>query len=503
MSYAGLDIGQTGCKAVVFDERGLQLAASYREYPTIMPREGWAEIDSRAVMESCFEVLREVNGACGADPVRALAVSCMGEAFTPVGQGGEYLANAMITFDTRAAKIAESWSGKYGVKRLYSVTGHTAHPMFSVFKLLWLRDNRPEVFRKALKFLCFEDLFHHALGLEPGISYCLAARTMMFDVRGRRWDGGILRSVGVDETRLAAPVPSGAAVGTIPRSVSEGLGFEGEVLVAAGGHDQPMGALGAGVAEPGKAMYATGTSEAITPVFAEAVFNRDLMKCNICTYEYTLEGMYTTVAFSLTGGNILRWFRDQWAQAEVEEAARRGVDAYELILARMSPRPTKLLVLPYFTPSGTPYFDTETAGAILGLRLSTARGEVLRALLEGVTLEMRLNLDILRQAGIRVDELRAIGGGAKSRAWIQLKADVLDKPITTVQVTEAACLAGAMFACSARTGEPAASIAKRWVKTGPVIEPNPDNAAVYERKFASYLRLYPAVKALGLGGGSA
>jgi xylulokinase len=501
MSYTGLDIGQTGCKAVAFDDRGGQVAASYREYRTIMPREGWAEIDSGAVKESCFEVLREVNRACEADPVNALAISCQGEAFTPVGPKGEYLANAMITFDTRAAEIAAAWSGKFGVEKLYTITGHTAHPMFSVFKLLWFRDNEPGLFRKASKFLCFEDLLQHALGLEPRISYCLAARTMMYDVRAHRWDETILRSVGVESARFAVPVPSGTKIGAIPHGISGSLGFRGEVIVAAGGHDQPMGALGAGVVEPGKAMYATGTSEAITPVFPKAVFSDELMKNNICTYEYTLDGMYTTVAFSLTGGNILRWFRDQWGQMEVEEAVRRGIDAYELLLAKIGSTPTKLLLLPYFTPSGTPYFDTETAGALFGLRLSTKREEVLRALLEGVALEMRLNLEILGRSGISIGELRAIGGGAKSRAWVQLKADVLNKPITTVQVTEAACFAGAMFACSARTGEPAASVAKRWVKTGSVLEPNPENAAAYDEKFASYVKLYPAVKALGLKGG--
>jgi xylulokinase len=500
MSYTGLDIGQTGCKAIAFDNRGGQIAASYREYKTIMPREGWAEIDSGIVKESCFEVLGEVNRACEADPVNALAISCQGEAFTPVGPKGEYLGNAMITFDTRAAEIAASWSRKFGVKKLYTITGHTAHPMFSVFKLLWLRDNEPELFKKAAKFLCFEDLLQHALGLAPHISYCLAARTMMYDVRAHRWDDGILRSVGVESSRFAVPVPSGTKVGEIPPGVAADLGFRGEVIVAAGGHDQPMGALGAGVIEPGKAMYATGTSEAITPVFPRAVFSDELMKNNICTYEYTLDGMYTTVAFSLTGGNILRWFRDQWGQTEVAEASRLGIDAYELLLAKMGATPTKLLLLPYFTPSGTPYFDTETAGALFGLRLSTKREEILRSLLEGVALEMRLSLEILARSGIRIGELRAIGGGAKSRAWVQLKADVLNKPVTTVQVTEAACLAGAMFACSARTGEPVASVAKRWVKTESVLEPNPENAAAYDEKFASYVKLYPAVKALGLKG---
>jgi xylulokinase len=261
-----------------------------------------------------------------------------------------------------------------------------------------------------------------------------------------------------------------------------------------------MGALGAGVINPGMAMYATGTSECITPAFQEPVMSEALMQNNLCTYDYTIPGMYTTVSFSLTGGNILRWFRDEWGRMELLEAKRQGTDAYTLLLSQIGSSPSGLLVLPYFTPSGTPYFETELPGAIFGLRLSTKREQVLRALLEGVAFEMRLNMDILNRSGIQIKELRPIGGGAKSSVWVQLKADVLNTPMTTVQVTEAASLAGAMLACSAQTGEPVQSIVKRWVKTGDVIEPNRENAIFYGEQFGRYKKLYPSLKNMMRGG---
>jgi xylulokinase len=494
MSYMGLDVGQTGCKAVVFGEKGDQLGSAYREYKTLFPEEGWAEIDSREVRDGCFAVMREAQAACPEDPVRGLAVSTMGEAFTPVDRDGRCLANAMITFDTRTREIAGQWSRRFGIDKLYGLTGHTAHPMFSLFKLLWLKDNRPGVWDRAVKFLCFEDFIHHALGLEPRISWSLAGRTMMFNVKSHRWEPEILDAVGIRESKLAVPVPSGTPLGLVPKDTALSLGFSGEVIVASGGHDQPMGALGAGVIDSGKAMYATGTSECITPAFPEPVMSDGLMKNNLCTYDYTIAGMYTTASFSLTGGNILRWFRDEWGEPEVSEAERRGVNAYEILLSRIGDSPSGLLVLPYFTPSGTPYFETDLPGVIYGLRLSTRREQLLRALLEGVAFEMKLNLDILDRSGIRIEELRPIGGGAKSRVWVQLKADVLNRPMTTVHVTEAACFAGAMFACSAHTGEPIQSIVKRWVKTADVITPNPENARAYEEQFHTYRRMYPALK---------
>jgi xylulokinase len=200
------------------------------------------------------------------------------------------------------------------------------------------------------------------------------------------------------------------------------------------------------------------------------------------------------VAFSLTGGNLLRWFRDQWAQAEQDEARRTGADPYDLLLREMPSEPTDLTVLPYFTPSGTPYFDADVPGAILGLRLSTTRGQVLRALLEGVAMEMRLNVEILDRAGLRIREFLAIGGGAKNRALTQLKADVLDRPITTLAVTEAGCLGVALLACAADTGAKPQDLAGTWVKRQDVVEPDPKRAKVYREKFGVYQTVYPCMK---------
>jgi xylulokinase len=496
MSYMGLDIGQTGCKAVVFDIDGEQLSSAYREYDTKTPQDGWAELSSEEVRDSCFSVMGEANRGCSRDPVRGLGISCQGEAFTPVDNRGRFLANAMITFDTRATRIATSWGEKFGKEKLYDITGHTPHPMYSLFKLLWIRENRREIFTNTWKFLCFEDLIQYLLGIEPCISWPLAGRTMMFNIFNHRWEDVILRAVGIKKQHLATPVPSGTICGTVSTAIAKTLGFLDKVHVVAAGHDQAVGALGAGVISSGKAMYALGTSENISPSFPEPVTGDELYKNNLCTYDHAVRGLYTTCAFSLTGGNLLKWFRDEWGGEEAREAQKTGQDAYDLLIKKIGKKPTKLMVLPYFTPTGTPYYDTDVSGAVLGLRLSTRRGEVLRALLEGIAFEMRLNLSILESSGIMVDELRAIGGGAKNRVLLQLKSDVLGKPITRVEVTEAACLGAAMLACSAVTEEPIESLAAQWVKTGETIHPDRDNAAFYAERFKLYKNMYPTLRVL-------
>jgi len=200
----------------------------------------------------------------------------------------------------------------------------------------------------------------------------------------------------------------------------------------------------------------------------------------------------------LTGGNILKWFRDEFGVQEVTEARRTGVNAYELLLDTIGTSPSNLLVLPYFTPSGTPYFDTNTKGAILGLRLSSNRGEFIRALLEGVAFEMRLNLEILEQAGYEINELRAIGGGAKSSIWTQLKADVTGKKITILNVTEAGCLGAAMLACAADTGKSIYQLAQEWIRPVSTVYPQAKYKHWYEDKFKSYRMLYRTIKNISL-----
>jgi xylulokinase len=495
MNCMGLDIGTSGCKAVVFDAEGRQLSEAHREYETLMPRDGWAELDSSGVLDACEEVMAEAAAACHpTDPVRAIGVSSQGEAFTTVGKDGQVLTNAMVSFDTRAAHLSKSWSEKFGKQKLYKKTGHTAHPMFTLFKILWVRDNLPDVWEQADHFYCFEELLHNRLGLQPAISYPLAGRTMMFNVRTHQWDSDILHAVGLEPNRLARPLPAGAVVGALSPKAAAAINVAPGAVLVAGGHDQPCGALGAGVVAPGRAMYGMGTVECICPAFAQAVFSDELYKGNLCTYDFTAKSMYTTVAFSLTGGNLLRWYRDEWAHAETAAAHRQGRNPYEAILETMPDAPSNLLVLPYFTPTGTPYFDPDARGAILGLTLGTHRGELLKALLEGVTLEMKLNIDILENSGVHIDEFIATGGGARSRRLTQLKADVLNRPITRAEVPEAGCLGVAMLAYAALTQDPIDAVAARWVQTLDQVVPNHDAAARYEERFEKYKNLYPAIR---------
>ena len=493
MSYLGLDIGTGGCKAVVFDREGKELASSFREYPVLHPHPGWAEIDPDEVIKKCFEVITEVNSVI-TDPVVSMSISSQGEAFVPVGKKGEILGNAMVSSDSRARDIALNWSKDFRTKKIYYITGHTPHPLFTLFKILWIKENQPDIWKNCSYFLCFEDLFHYNVGIEPRISWSMAGRTMMFDVIKHQWSSEILEAAGLSDKKLAIPAAPGEITGTIGPEIGMKLGFKGPVLLVAGGHDQTCAALGAGVIEPGMCMYATGTVECFCPLLEKPSFSDELQRNNLCCYDYTIKGKYTTVAYSLTGGNILRWMRDELGQKETAMAIETGQNPYTLLLDNMPPPPTDLLVLPYFSATGTPYFDTRAKGAIIGLQLTTTKGEITKALLEGVAMEMKLNLEMMEKSGMKINTFIATGGGTRNKTWTQLKADVLNKKIIVHNVSEAGCYGAALLAMSSVVKIPVERLLNDSKTENEIFSPDPENAKFYDNKFETYKQLYPALK---------
>lgn len=495
MSLLGIDVGTTGCKAVAFDEGGRILSSAYREYPLRFPRPGWIELDSGRVMRATREVIREAATKTKRDPVRALAVAAQGEAVTPVGADGGYLDHAIVTFDARTAPLVAWWEERLPRRRIFEITGMPLHGMYTASKILWWKNERPEVFAKARRFLCFEDLLFHELGLEPAIDASLAARTMMYDVERRGWSDEILKVAGIEPGRLARTLEPGAVAGEIGGKAAKKFGLPKGAVAVTGGHDQPCGALGAGVVDARVGMYATGTVECITPALGERVAHPKLLENNIACYPHVVPGLFVALTFNFTGGSLLRWYRDLFGAEEKARAARTGKDPYDLIVAQASRKPTSLFVLPHFTSTGTPHFDTESKGVVAGLRLSTTKGEIIRAVMEGVTWEMALNARVLEDCGSAIESFRATGGGAKSPFWMQLKADLLGKPVSAMRVSEAVCLGAAILAGAATGVYPSAREAARSVsRVGRTYRPDGENAKFYRERFEIYRQIYPALR---------
>ena len=430
MSLIGLDIGTTGCKAIVFAADGTVLGQARREYTIQTPQPGWAEQDAEAVWALAWQCLCEAIAGAQADPPVALALSCQGEAVIPVDADGRALRPAILGMDTRTTAENRWLAETFGANELFHRTGMPLHTINTLPQLLWLQRNEPALWRNAHQFLLYEDFFLRRLGGEAVISTCLASRTQIMSLATGDWDDEILEHCAIERARLARPAPiAGGAVGRLRPELAAELGLARDLLLVSGGHDQACAALGSGVIAPGLAMVSTGTAEVVEVAMASPTLAPALREGGISVYRHVVPGLYVAMTLNHSGGLLLRWFRDTLGRWEMEQAAATGADAYDLLLRDAPPGPTGLLLLPYFAGSGTPTLDVNAKGAILGLTFGTTKADLAKAALEGLTFELRTNVDLLRSAGVEIAELHAVGGGARSTLWLQIKADICNVPL--------------------------------------------------------------------------
>lgn len=499
MSLLGIDVGTTGCKAIVLSEEGKLLAIAQREYDVVRPRPGWAELDSRAVWRQVQEMIREVTSKTATDPIAALSISSMGEALTPVSRDRAILGNCLLGFDSRGAEATERLAAIDPVA-FFRRSGNLASPLYGGQKILWLRDHRPELFGDTYKFLAWADLVGYMLGADPCTDYSLANRSLFFDVQQARWSEETLEYLGMPLDKLPAVAQAGTVVGTVSRQAADELGLPGGVKIVLGAHDQCMSATGAGVIRPGQAAYGIGTYICITPAYDTIPPTEGMLAPMLNVEHHTIPGLFVSFYYNLTGGALLKWFRDTFALADKREALAAGRDVYDQLLAEMPAMPTELLVLPHFAPTGPPYFDPQPFGLIAGLSLETTRGTFIKGLLEGVTYYFRQGLEQMAQAGIAITEFRATGGGARSDAWLQISADILGRLLLRTRVTEASAL-GAIILAGAGSGVYASIEEAVGILVGidRAFEPDARARAVYNASFARYQSLYPLCQSLRRG----
>lgn len=496
MALIGLDIGTTGCKAHIFSEDLTLLKSVSREYPVDIPHPGWAEQDAEKVWAFAKECLRESVEAAGvADSVKAISLSVQGEAVAPVDEAGNALRPMILGMDTRTDIQNNEIREKFGAKDIFNITGMPVHTCNTLPKLIWLKTNEPQIWQKAIRFLLYEDFIINKLTGEPVISKCLASRTQMFDLENEAWSEKILNEIELEPSRLGRVRPSGSAIGKMKTDLAEELGFSTLPLIVTGGHDQACGALGAGLTKPGLAMVSTGTAEVVEVSMESPHLNDSLYEGNMSVYLHTFPGLYVVMTLNQSGGFVLRWFRDSFCQSEQKMAVDQDRDAYDLILNGAGAEPSRIMILPHLAGSGTPTFDTLSKGAVTGLTFATTKSDFAKAILDALTLELRLNLDVLKEGGITINELRAIGGGAKSALWLQLKADVTGIPVAAPQVTEAAGMGAAILAgVGAGVFTDAASAIDSHLKIKKVYSPNTGIKALYDERYELYKQFYPAVK---------
>ena len=292
----------------------------------------------------------------------------------PVTRDGKVLANSPVSSDRRNSKQTAEMEAALGKERIFEITGQPMSTIYTLPKVLWWRDHAPEILERTWKFLCYVDYVAFRLGVEPVIDYSMAARTLAFDVNTFDWSDELLAAGSVRRDQLAKALPSGEIIGEIPPKLADELGFRGTVKVVTGGHDQPAGALGAGVLQPGTAMLAIGTTEALVAVTEKP--RRQMLECNVSCYPHAAPGHFIALTGNQTGGRLLRWYRDELAAAERSIAEASGRDVYDVIVEQIDDAPGDLMLLPYFVGSGGLHNDPIATGVIVGLNFDSKRKDI-------------------------------------------------------------------------------------------------------------------------------
>ena len=493
MLLAGLDIGSTGCKVAVYSDRGEFLGTAYRDYPVQRLGSGH-EVDAGAIWQGVREVIREA--AEKFPGIGGLGVTSFGETFVLLDEQDEPLLPAMLYTDPRGQEECDALTEQLGRETIIRISGISPSPMYGVPKLMWVRKNRPDVWKKVKRICQMEDYVVYMLTGNSQIDYSLATRTMAFDIHSLGWSDLILEAAGVDKALLSLPVPTGTSAGAVRAELAEELGLGPGTLVVSVSHDQVAAAIGSGVFDERCSVDGAGTVECITPVF-DSYDPMEMAESGYAIVPYAVPGKYVCYAFSFTGGALVDWYIKNLAGYARMEAMETGKKIYGILERGWDDKPTGLLVLPHFAGAATPYMDPGSRGAILGLTVETTQQEIYQACMEGVCYEMRLNLKKLKQAGVEVSALRATGGGARSKVWMQMKADILKMPVTALQSEEAGAAGSAMLvgiACGVfRDLKEAAEI---MVATKETYYPRAEVGEAYDAVYRRYEKLYEAVRPL-------
>jgi len=489
----GVDVGTTGCKAGVFSEEGRLLSLAYAEYDVKHPKPGWAELNSHEVWASVKRTIAQAVSTSSVS-VTALAVSSLGEALVPVSAEREVLGPSILNFDTRGEEYLAELSEALPDTRLYQINGNSLGNHYSLTKLLWLKDHEPTLYERADKFLPWGSFVGYMLGAEPVVDLSLANRTLLLDLDRQDWSDEVLSLAGIGRDKLPRVVPSGTPIGRISSSLAKELGLPKKAVIVSGAHDQCANAVGCGVLDEGRAMYGMGTYLCITPVFRERKETHLMMERGLSTEHHVLPDRFVTFLYN-HGGSLVKWFRDTFAKEEHRRAQIVGRDIYEELFLELPKGPSGLLVLPHFATTGPPEFVGDSSGVIMGLRLDTSRGAILKAILEGATFYLRECLEALAPTGIRVEELRAVGGGSKSDYWVQLSADIFGLPLVRPEITEAGVLGAAILAgVGCGTFDSVEEGVAAMVRLERLFEPDSRQASAYEPWFARYREMWPLMR---------
>ncbi len=472
-ALVGLDVGTTGVKAIAISPTGAVLAKAEEEYPLSTPRPGWAEQDPEDWWRASERALARLD----VRDVSGIGLTGQMHGLVALDARGRVLRPAMLWNDQRTAAECAEIEERVGLGRLIALTGNRALTGFTAPKLLWLRRNEPDVYRRIAHVLLPKDYVRLRLTSERATDVADASGTLLFDVAGRRWSDEVLSALDLSRTwlppALESPEISGLTAGRVP--------------VAAGAGDQAAGALGVGVDRPGPLSVAIGTSGVVFAALPSFAADPEARVHAFC---HAVPGAWHAMGVMLSAAGSLRWFRDALAPGATYEELTTAAAAW-------GPGAEGLLFAPYLAGERTPHADPDARGAFAGLTLRHDRGALVRAVLEGVAYGLRDSLELLRLLGVEPKVGRVSGGAARSDLWLRIVASVLGVPLERTAVEEgaaygAALLGGVAGGVFADVHEAVAAS----VRVRETITPDPRWLEAYDEGYPRFRALYPALEPL-------
>lgn len=486
--YAGVDVGTSGCKMLVYDLDGDIIYRTARSYEEI-GENGCRELDPVTVRENLLDMFCEVGRKCSRN-ISALSVASLGESIICLNDEGKPLAHSMVTGDVRGREQVKELIEKMGEEQIFEITGLPPNELYGLPKYMWLNQNSDAI-KKAKTIVFYEDYVNYILTGKRMVSYTSAARSLAFDFRKKEWSKELLAFAGIEPEQMSMPVPPLTVIGNILPEIAAKTGLNPHMKIVVGGHDQTCAALGAGLTELHDSECSMGTCEFMFLMMPEPQMNAYMIENDFGCIPYVLKDQYLTSLEVTTCGILKNWARNTILAGIDMECKERGEPFYEYIEDLAKENLTEVMVLPQFGSSGNPDLNMNTVGTITGLTVHTKLGEIYRAILESFSFQMRYAYERLKRMGVGTNRIVATGGGSRSELTLQIRADVFNMDVLSLERDEAGTLGCAIMASVANkefmTIEDAI---ERMVKYRKIYKPDENMVRYYDEKFLKFKNLY-------------
>jgi xylulokinase len=499
---AGIDVGTTGVKVMILDLKGNVMGKAYREYPVELPFDGWVEQDFEWVADQTFEASREAVVNSEIDPKEIKGIGIGGQRATVgfLDEAGNPIGNFLSWQDNRASTEIDYIKSVMDPVALYQIQGQPITPTFSLEKLIWVKRNQPEVYEKINKLVFAPDYILYRFGADELVSEITNAGTSgLMDLEKRQWSSDIFEAYDLKMDILCPLVNPGDIVGRVTAETSKLCGFSVGTPIVANSGDNQLATLGVGVTMPGDACLTLGTSGVLIAATKKPVYADD---CATMVGIAATEGLYQFEGIQLGAASSYKWVRDTIAGIEKKMAEEIQGDAFELMnkhVENSAVGANGVIFMPYLYGNGYPYWNPHAKSIFAGLKSTTTKSDMIRAVMEGISLESKDMYHHMQEAGIAINSLVLTGGASKSDIWAQIIADMLNINVKRLKVSDATILGSAILTgVGVGLFEDNASAVKEMVHVADQTKPIAGNVAIYEKRYRTYRNLYHALADNGI-----